>query len=103
MTCREALNAAIEEEMLRDAKVFVMGEEVAQYNGAYKVTKGLLDKFGDKRVIDTPITFRLLSLFPVRFYSLGAEGPDQRRTGKLGSPGWRSGRHWLALGQYASS
>jgi pyruvate dehydrogenase E1 component beta subunit len=46
----------MEEEMLRDERVFILGEEVAQYNGAYKVTKGLLDKFGDKRVVDTPIT-----------------------------------------------
>ncbi|KAL1412578.1 pyruvate dehydrogenase E1, beta subunit [Vanrija albida] len=56
MTVREALNAAMEEEMIRDPTVFVMGEEVARYNGAYKVTKGLLDKFGEDRVIDTPIT-----------------------------------------------
>lgn len=42
------------EELERDERVFIMGEEVAQYNGAYKVTKGLLDRFGDKRVIDTP-------------------------------------------------
>ncbi|PIL37114.1 hypothetical protein GSI_00806 [Ganoderma sinense ZZ0214-1] len=56
MTVREALNAAMEEEMLRDENVFVLGEEVARYNGAYKVTKGLLDKFGEKRVVDTPIT-----------------------------------------------
>ncbi|ESK96092.1 pyruvate dehydrogenase e1 beta subunit [Moniliophthora roreri MCA 2997] len=56
MTVREALNAAMEEEMLRDETVLIMGEEVARYNGAYKVTKGLLDKFGEKRVIDTPIT-----------------------------------------------
>ncbi|KAL0576917.1 pyruvate dehydrogenase E1, beta subunit [Marasmius crinis-equi] len=56
LTVREALNAAMEEEMLRDESVFIMGEEVARYNGAYKVTKGLLDKFGEKRVIDTPIT-----------------------------------------------
>jgi len=56
MTVRDALNSALEEEMLRDEKVFVMGEEVARYNGAYKVTKGLLDKFGDRRVVDTPIT-----------------------------------------------
>lgn len=79
MTCREALNAAMEEEMTKDPNVFIMGEEVGQYNGAYKVsqipvaapsgvrsngslghyaqvTKGLLDKFGEKRVIDTPIT-----------------------------------------------
>ncbi|TXT13000.1 hypothetical protein VHUM_01401 [Vanrija humicola] len=56
MTVREALNAAMDEEMTRDPTVFVMGEEVARYNGAYKVTKGLLDKFGEDRVIDTPIT-----------------------------------------------
>ncbi|TRM67714.1 thiamine diphosphate-binding protein [Schizophyllum amplum] len=56
MTVREALNAAMEEEMLRDESVYILGEEVARYNGAYKVTKGLLDKFGEKRVVDTPIT-----------------------------------------------
>ncbi|GMK56338.1 hypothetical protein CspeluHIS016_0301780 [Cutaneotrichosporon spelunceum] len=56
MTVRDALNTAMEEEMIRDSTVFVMGEEVARYNGAYKVTKGLLDKFGEERVIDTPIT-----------------------------------------------
>ncbi len=53
---REALRQAIDEEMTRDPSVILMGEEVAQYNGAYKVSKGLLDKYGDKRVIDTPIT-----------------------------------------------
>lgn len=52
---REALRQAIDEEMARDDRVFIMGEEVAEYNGAYKVTKGLLDKWGPKRVIDTPI------------------------------------------------
>ena len=56
MTVRDALNSAIEEEMKRDEKVFVVGEEVGQYNGAYKVTKGLLEKFGNKRIVDTPIT-----------------------------------------------
>eukprot|EP00466_Bigelowiella_natans_P015692 jgi/Bigna1/51931/estExt_Genewise1Plus.C_40119 len=56
MTVREALNSAIEEEMKRDDKVFLMGEEVAQYDGAYKVSKGLWAKFGGDRVIDTPIT-----------------------------------------------
>ncbi len=75
MTVRDALNAAMEEEMIRDESVFILGEEVARYNGAYKVrrfccharmndlcnflcqvTKGLLDKFGEKRVVDTPIT-----------------------------------------------
>ena len=55
-TVREALRDAMAEEMRRDESVFVMGEEVAQYQGAYKVTQGLLDEFGDKRVVDTPIT-----------------------------------------------
>src|ERR1700730_14218391 len=53
---REALRQALDEEMERDDRVFIMGEEVAEYNGAYKVTKGLLDKWGPKRVIDTPIS-----------------------------------------------
>jgi pyruvate/2-oxoglutarate/acetoin dehydrogenase E1 component len=52
---REALNQAMREEMERDADVFIMGEEVGHYNGAYKVSKGLMDKFGERRVIDTPI------------------------------------------------
>ncbi len=55
-TVREALRDAMAEEMRRDPKVFLMGEEVAQYQGAYKVSQGLLDEFGAKRVIDTPIT-----------------------------------------------
>ncbi len=55
-TVREALRDAMAEEMRRDGDVFVMGEEVAQYQGAYKVTQGLLDEFDDRRVIDTPIT-----------------------------------------------
>ena len=52
---REALREAMSEEMRRDETVFLMGEEVAEYNGAYKVSQGMLDEFGDKRVIDTPI------------------------------------------------
>lgn len=52
---REALRQALDEEMTRDSRVFIMGEEVAEYNGAYKVTKGMLDKWGPERVIDTPI------------------------------------------------
>ena len=56
MTVREALRDAMAEEMRRDGDVFVMGEEVAEYQGAYKITQGLLQEFGDKRVIDTPIT-----------------------------------------------
>ncbi|PYE81214.1 pyruvate dehydrogenase complex E1 component subunit beta [Pseudoroseicyclus aestuarii] len=55
-TVREALRDAMAEEMRRDDTVFVMGEEVAEYQGAYKITQGLLDEFGDRRVIDTPIT-----------------------------------------------
>lgn len=56
LTIRDALNLAIKEELARDEKVFIMGEEVAEYDGAYKVTRGLLKEFGPKRVIDTPIT-----------------------------------------------
>ena len=56
MTVREALNSAMFEEMARDPNVFVIGEEVAQYEGAYKITKGLLKEYGSARVIDTPIT-----------------------------------------------
>lgn len=56
MTYREALNQALSEEMERDDSVFLMGEEVAEYDGAYKVSKGLLDRFGDLRVVDSPIS-----------------------------------------------
>jgi pyruvate dehydrogenase E1 component beta subunit len=56
MTYREALNLALTEEMERDPDVFLMGEEVGLYQGAYKVSKGLLDRFGEMRVVDTPIT-----------------------------------------------
>ncbi|KAK6199407.1 pyruvate dehydrogenase E1 component, beta subunit [Scheffersomyces amazonensis] len=56
ITIRDALNAGLAEELDRDDDVFLMGEEVAQYNGAYKVSRGLLDRFGERRVIDTPIT-----------------------------------------------
>ena len=56
ITMREALNQAMREEMRRDADVFLMGEEVAAYQGAYKVSKGLLEEFGEKRIIDSPIT-----------------------------------------------
>ncbi|PUZ27269.1 pyruvate dehydrogenase E1 component beta subunit [Chitinophaga costaii] len=52
---RQALREALQEEMRRDSRVFLMGEEVAEYNGAYKVSQGMLEEFGDKRVIDTPI------------------------------------------------
>lgn len=56
MTVRDALNSALDEELARDKKVFILGEEVGQYQGAYKVTKGLVDKYGRDRVIDMPIT-----------------------------------------------
>ncbi|CAG2113078.1 unnamed protein product [Medioppia subpectinata] len=56
LTVRDALNSAMDEEMERDESVFLMGEEVAQYDGAYKISRGLWKKWGDKRVIDTPIT-----------------------------------------------
>ncbi|MEL6734217.1 MAG: alpha-ketoacid dehydrogenase subunit beta, partial [Bacteroidota bacterium] len=53
---REALREAMSEEMRRDERVYLMGEEVAEYNGAYKVSQGMLAEFGEKRVIDTPIS-----------------------------------------------
>ncbi len=56
MTVREALRDAMAEEMRRDDSVFLMGEEVGEYQGAYKVSQGLLEEFGPRRVIDTPIT-----------------------------------------------
>ncbi len=56
ITYREALNQALREELARDDRVFLMGEEVGVYNGAYKVSKGLLEEFGEMRVVDTPIT-----------------------------------------------
>ena len=56
LTIRDALNEALREEIIRDENVFIMGEEVAEYDGAYKVTRNLWKEFGDKRVIDTPIT-----------------------------------------------
>ena len=56
LTIRDALNQALREEIIRDENVFVMGEEVAEYDGAYKVTRGLWKEFGDKRIVDTPIT-----------------------------------------------
>jgi len=56
MTVREALGSAMADELERDSRVYIIGEEVAQYNGAYKVTKGLYDRFGGERVWDTPIT-----------------------------------------------
>lgn len=55
ITCREALNQAMQEEMERDSNIFLLGEDVGQYGGSFKVSKGLLAKFGDKRVVDTPI------------------------------------------------
>src|SRR5262249_49937347 len=56
LTFREALNQAMSEEMERDNRVFLMGEEVAEYNGAYKVSQGMLDRFGARRVVDAPIS-----------------------------------------------
>lgn len=56
MSVREAINSAIDEEMSRDERVFLMGEEVGQYGGAYKISKGLFEKYGGDRIIDTPIS-----------------------------------------------
>ena len=59
---RDALREAMSEEMRRDERVYLMGEEVAEYNGAYKVSQGMLAEFGEKRVIDTPIKKTFSSL-----------------------------------------
>jgi len=56
MTVRESINSAMSDEIERDENVFLIGEEVARYNGAYKVSKGMWDRYGDKRIVDTPIT-----------------------------------------------
>src|SRR4030095_11899590 len=56
LALRDAIREAMVEEMRRDENIFLMGEEVAEYNGAYKVSKGMLDEFGPRRVIDTPIS-----------------------------------------------
>lgn len=56
LTNRQALNQALSEELARDPSVYLIGEEVAQYQGAYKISKGLFEKFGGSRVVDTPIT-----------------------------------------------
>lgn len=56
MTVRDALNLAMDEELERDKKVFLMGEEVGQYQGAYKISRGLWQKYGGDRIVDTPIT-----------------------------------------------
>ena len=56
ITYRDALNQALREEMARDKDVFLMGEEVGVYQGAYKVSRGLLEEFGPNRIVDTPIT-----------------------------------------------
>jgi len=56
LSVRDAINSAIDEEIERDKDVFLMGEEVGQYGGAYKISKGLYEKWGSERIIDTPIT-----------------------------------------------
>src|SRR5256885_11161014 len=90
MTYREALRAGLDEELARDENVVILGEEVAQYNGAYKVTEGLWKKWGDKRLVDTPISeagfiglgvgAAMLGLRPVlelMFWSFSAVAWDQ--------------------------
>jgi len=69
MTVRDALNAAIDEELQRDSKVILIGEEVAKYDGAYKVSKGLYSKYGETRVIDTPITEVIVDLYFFSFFN----------------------------------
>src|SRR5256886_14848876 len=101
MTYREALNLALREEMRRDPRVFVMGEEVGLYEGAYKVTQGLLKEFGPKRVVDTPIAesgvtgigigAAMLGLRPVvemMTFNFALLRSEERRVGKEGRSRW---------------
>jgi len=84
ITMREALNQAMREEMHRDENIFLMGEEVAAYQGAYKVSKGLLEEFGDRRVIDSPITelgFAGLGVGAAALVFLGAKALTRDRSG----------------------
>jgi pyruvate dehydrogenase E1 component beta subunit len=74
LSYREALNEALTEEMERDDSVFLMGEEVGEYDGAYKVSKGLLDRFGDLRVVDTPISELDLRVVDTPISELGFAG-----------------------------
>ena len=78
MTIRDALNAALREELIRDENVFIMGEEVAEYDGAYKVTRGLWKEFGDKRVVDSPITELGFAALGVGAAMAGAGGEPKR-------------------------
>ena len=78
ITMREALNQAMAEEMERDEMIFLMGEEVAEYNGAYKVSQGLLDRFGPKRVVDTPISENAFCGLGVGAAMTGRSGSDRR-------------------------
>ena len=98
---REALREALSEEMRRDERIFLMGEEVAQYNGAYKVSQGMLDEFGEKRIIDSPISENgfaglavgaaMYGLRPVVFRGNDGAG------GQLGSP-----HSWCVEGLYSN-
>ena len=77
LSMRAALREAMTEEMISDPSIFLMGEEVAEYNGAYKVTEGMLDQFGPERVIDTPIS-------ELGFAAIGV-GASSNGTHQLGS------------------
>ena len=81
---REALREAMSEEMRKDDKIYLMGEEVAEYNGAYKVSQGMLEEFGEKRVIDTPISELGFTAIAVGAAQNGS--PFERYSGIAASP-----------------
>ena len=93
VTVRDALNSAMDEEMSRDERVFLLGEEVAQYDGAYKVSRGLWKKYGDRRVMDTPITesgfagIAVGAAFVSDWLSVFWEGPGRGTGGLVGEVG----------------
>ena len=90
LTVREALRDAMAEEMRNDADVFLMGEEVAEYQGAYKVSQGLLEEFGARRVIDTPITEAGFAGIGIGAAMAGLKPPCHRSVGFPSSPFPRS-------------
>ena len=88
---REALNQAMTEEMERDDRVFLMGEEVAEYNGAYKVSQGMLKRFGPRRVIDTPISEDGFAGIGIGAAMVGPAADHRVHDVQL-QPAWRSTR-----------
>jgi len=103
LTYRDALNQALREEMQRNADVFLMGEEVGVYQGAYKVSRGLLEEFGPKRVVDTPIAELGFAGIGVGAAMAGLRPVVEFMTWNFALPGSASARRWRGCGRSSSS